>query len=201
MVGDRQDRKACGRLRKRANSTTNLELAKAIGIEADYFQSNKDRMRYPEFRQNKLLVGSGIIKAGCQTVIGSRLKPSGMFWTVCRAKRDHRPPFASAANLKTTGRRARPDRPLLCRAPVLTARSSSRRSERWSGFRGSRKPAHDTGLTPTKEADFLERCLSRKLVVEVLLRGIQQRILGKQSSCRLEHLACVRGVARLPEAH
>ena len=108
---------------------------------------------------------------------------------------------ASAANLKTTGRRAQPDRPLLCRAPHLTAHSSSRRSERWSGFRGSRKPAHDTGLTPTKEADFLERCLSRKLVVEVLLRGIQQRILGKQSSCRLEHLACVRGVARLPEAH
>jgi len=49
LVGDRQDRKACGRLRKRANSTTNLELAKAIGIEADYFQSNQDRMRYSEF--------------------------------------------------------------------------------------------------------------------------------------------------------
>jgi hypothetical protein len=29
-----------------------------------------------------LFVGSGVIEAGCKTVIGSRLKQSGMFWTV-----------------------------------------------------------------------------------------------------------------------
>ncbi len=77
--------KLVGALRKRANSSTNLELAKAIRIEADYFEGNKDRMRYPEFRQKKLFVGSGVIEAGCKTVIGSRLKQSGMFWTVCGA--------------------------------------------------------------------------------------------------------------------
>jgi hypothetical protein len=27
-------------------------------------------------------IGSGVIEAGCKTVIGSRLKRSGMFWTV-----------------------------------------------------------------------------------------------------------------------
>jgi len=27
-------------------------------------------------------VGSGVIEAGCKTLIGSRLKRSGMFWTV-----------------------------------------------------------------------------------------------------------------------
>ena len=39
-------------------------------------------MRYPEFRRQHLFVGSGFIEAGCKTVIGSRLKKSGMFWTV-----------------------------------------------------------------------------------------------------------------------
>ena len=28
------------------------------------------------------LIGSGVIEAGCKTVVGSRLKQSGMFWTV-----------------------------------------------------------------------------------------------------------------------
>jgi hypothetical protein len=42
-------------------------------------------MRYPKFRSQHLFVGSGVIEAGCKTVIGSRLKQSGMFWTVRRA--------------------------------------------------------------------------------------------------------------------
>ena len=39
-------------------------------------------MRYPEFRQKGLLVGSGVIEARCKSVVGVRLKRSGMFWTV-----------------------------------------------------------------------------------------------------------------------
>ena len=39
-------------------------------------------MRYPKFRAQQLCVGSGVIEAGCKTVIGVRLKRSGMFWTV-----------------------------------------------------------------------------------------------------------------------
>ena len=39
-------------------------------------------MRYPKFRGQHLFVGSGVIEAGCKTVVGSRLKRSGMFWTV-----------------------------------------------------------------------------------------------------------------------
>jgi hypothetical protein len=69
-------------LRKLADAEQNSELAKAIRIEAEYFDSNRDRMRYPEFRKKNLFVGSGVIEAGCKTVIGSRLKQSGMFWTV-----------------------------------------------------------------------------------------------------------------------
>src|ERR1022692_2444530 len=69
-------------LRKLADAEQNSELAKAIRIEADYFDGNRDRMRYPEFRNKNLFVGSGVIEAECKTVIGSRLKQSGMFWTV-----------------------------------------------------------------------------------------------------------------------
>jgi len=61
-------------------STPSLE--EAIRIEAAYFERNAERMRYPEFRRQHLFVGSGVIEAGCKTVIGSRLKQSGMFWTV-----------------------------------------------------------------------------------------------------------------------
>jgi hypothetical protein len=66
----------------RATESTNTEVLDKIRTEADYFERNTERMRYPEFRRQHLFVGSGVIEAGCRTVIGSRLKQSGMFWTV-----------------------------------------------------------------------------------------------------------------------
>jgi len=50
--------------------------------EIGYFGKNKNRMRYNEFRRQGLFVGSGVVEAGCRTVIGQRLKQSGMHWTV-----------------------------------------------------------------------------------------------------------------------
>ncbi len=58
------------------------EMAELIRTEAAYFERNAERMRYPQFRSQHLFVGSGVIEAGCKTVIGSRCKQSGMFWTV-----------------------------------------------------------------------------------------------------------------------
>ena len=66
----------------RSHSSHNPEVSEKIRTEADYFERNADRMRYPKFRRQHLFVGSGVIEAGCKTVIGSRLKQSGMFWTV-----------------------------------------------------------------------------------------------------------------------
>ena len=76
-----------GRIKKlvaaiRSIDSANPELAEKIRLEADYFEKNAARMRYPKFRRQHLFVGSGVIEAGCKTVIGSRLKQSGMFWTV-----------------------------------------------------------------------------------------------------------------------
>lgn len=66
----------------RSMETPNPDLAEKIATEANYFEKNAERMRYPEFRRRHLFVGTGVIEAGCKTVIGSRLKQSGMFWTV-----------------------------------------------------------------------------------------------------------------------
>ena len=66
----------------RSIDTVNPEVAEKIQTEAEYFERNAQRMRYPKFRRQHLFVGSGVIEAGCKTVIGSRLKQSGMFWTV-----------------------------------------------------------------------------------------------------------------------
>lgn len=48
----------------------------------EYFQTNTERMRYADFRKQDLFVGSGVVEAGCKTIIGQRLKQSGMHWTV-----------------------------------------------------------------------------------------------------------------------
>lgn len=46
-----------------------------------YFRENAPYMRYAQFRKMGLFVGSGVIEAGCKTLIAHRLKQSGMFWT------------------------------------------------------------------------------------------------------------------------
>jgi hypothetical protein len=57
------------------------EIDTALG----YFENNAPRMRYHWFRQCGLFVGSGVVEASCKTVIGQRLKQSGMHWTVTGA--------------------------------------------------------------------------------------------------------------------
>jgi hypothetical protein len=66
----------------RSFQAANTEATEILRIEADYFERNAERMRYPVFRQQNLFVGSGVIEAACKAVIAQRLKLSGMFWTV-----------------------------------------------------------------------------------------------------------------------
>ena len=42
-------------------------------------------MRYRDFRAAGLCIGSGVVEAGCKTVVGNRLKRAGMHWTVTGA--------------------------------------------------------------------------------------------------------------------
>lgn len=66
----------------RALKSHNPKVGEKLRTEADYFERNAERMRYPKFRHQHLFVGSGVIEAGCKTVIASRFKRSGMFWTL-----------------------------------------------------------------------------------------------------------------------
>ena len=58
-----------------------LASAQAVQKALHYFESNVERMRYGTFRKQGYFIGSGVIEAGCKTVIGARCKQSGMFWS------------------------------------------------------------------------------------------------------------------------
>ena len=55
--------------------------AQAVEDELTYFLNNVARMQYGTFRRQGFFIGSGVIEAGCKTVIGTRCKQSGMFWS------------------------------------------------------------------------------------------------------------------------
>ena len=54
----------------------------ALEKELLYFVGNVHRMQYGTFRRQGYFIGSGVIEAGCKTIIGGRCKQSGMFWGI-----------------------------------------------------------------------------------------------------------------------
>jgi hypothetical protein len=56
------------------------QKSKAVEKELHYFVENVQRMQYGTFRSKGYFIGSGVVEAGCKTVIGARCKQSGMFW-------------------------------------------------------------------------------------------------------------------------
>jgi hypothetical protein len=46
-----------------------------------YLDTNRQRMRYPQFHAQGLCTSSGVLEAGCRVAIGQRLKHSGMHWS------------------------------------------------------------------------------------------------------------------------
>jgi hypothetical protein len=52
---------------------------------AIYIFRNRRRMRYPKFHALGLCTSTGVLEAGCKVVIGTRLKRSGMHWSVSGA--------------------------------------------------------------------------------------------------------------------
>jgi hypothetical protein len=55
--------------------------AQAVQEALHYFLNNVSRMQYGTFRAAGYFIGSGVVEAGCKTVIGGRCKQSGMFWS------------------------------------------------------------------------------------------------------------------------
>jgi len=60
----------------------NPSVGEAVEKTLGYFERNEGRMRYATWVAQGLFVGSGVIEAGCRTLVGQRLKQSGMRWTV-----------------------------------------------------------------------------------------------------------------------
>jgi hypothetical protein len=64
------------------NLPNSPKAKKSLCKEMGYFENNASCMRYAEYRAKDFFVGSGVVEAGCRTVIGERLKQSGMRWSV-----------------------------------------------------------------------------------------------------------------------
>ena len=60
--------------------------AQTVERELGYFVRNLSRMQYGTFRAKGYFIGSGVVEAGCKTVIGGRCKQSGMFWSASGAQ-------------------------------------------------------------------------------------------------------------------
>ena len=48
----------------------------------DYIKKNHQRMRYAEFHAQGLCTSTGVVEAGCKVAIGTRLKRTGMHWSL-----------------------------------------------------------------------------------------------------------------------
>ena len=57
------------------------DARKGIG----YIWTNRHRMTYSQFHTQALCTSTGVVEAGCTVAIGTRLKRTGMHWTVAGA--------------------------------------------------------------------------------------------------------------------
>lgn len=70
------------RLQKKFTRGKRLEVLQS---NIEYFEKNKDKMRYDEYRKEGLPIGSGNVESACKHVIGGRLKGAGMAWVEPRS--------------------------------------------------------------------------------------------------------------------
>ena len=62
------------------NPLSKAQRAAAL-VQRTFFQRNKHRMTYADFRRRGLPIGSGVVEAACKSIVKSRLCRSGMRWT------------------------------------------------------------------------------------------------------------------------
>lgn len=58
----------------------------AIQLQINYLESHSSRTQYGQYQAKGWFIGSGVVEAGCKTVVGRRLKQSGMFWSQAGAE-------------------------------------------------------------------------------------------------------------------
>lgn len=67
-----QARQSLPRARQRRSEATD---------QIAFLEAHQPRMLYGTYRKQGWFIGSGVVEAGCKTVVGKRLKQSGMFWS------------------------------------------------------------------------------------------------------------------------
>lgn len=65
----------------KADLPTRAQTRKSAHKQIAYFERNHSKMLYQTFRAAGYFIGSGVVEAGCKTVVGQRLKQSGMLWS------------------------------------------------------------------------------------------------------------------------
>lgn len=65
---------------KRTKAKT-LEGREKLKSVITYYENNRHRMKYDEYRAKGYHIGSGIAEAACKQLVGQRLKQSGMRWS------------------------------------------------------------------------------------------------------------------------
>lgn len=69
-------------MRKRAKKVPLCaEDRKTLEGKIAYIENNQQRMLYGTYKSKGYFYGSGVVEAGCKSVIGKRAKQSGMFWS------------------------------------------------------------------------------------------------------------------------
>src|SRR5207237_1489990 len=80
------------RMLKRAGGQRVLDLLQTLPVPRppaakqkyaetqNYFRNNVHRMDYPSYVANGWSIGSGAVESACKTIVGQRLKLSGMRW-------------------------------------------------------------------------------------------------------------------------
>ena len=89
--GKRWAREHCRKLQERGPATLLRALKRmrpataaareALARELGYFTHHRARMQYHQYRAAGMMIGSGPVEAACKTVVGARLKQSGMRWS------------------------------------------------------------------------------------------------------------------------
>lgn len=82
LLKDRVEKLIASARATAAGTPAEAAVDKALG----YFENNIDRMQYGTFRAKGYFIGSGVVEAGCKSVIGGRCKQSGMRWSVSGAE-------------------------------------------------------------------------------------------------------------------
>ena len=68
--------------RYRANSRKGTVRYRALTKELGYYRANAKKMNYAAYRASGIPISSGPVEAACKTIVGHRLKRSGMRWNL-----------------------------------------------------------------------------------------------------------------------